>query len=108
MELWRIYKFVKFVKKQEDNPTEYQKLKTDYAKQQQLNSRDMDKLWLSAIKEGFISVDDGTHAQLNFKGRQLTEMKGYGFLCVALEPYSRPILVIAALVGLVNLLVSIF
>lgn len=105
MELWRLYRFVLYIK---NHPkVEYSQLRSDYRTAAGLSEQVVADLWDTAIRDEFIYPDDGRHPHLLFKGKKLTEMYGYGFLAVAIKEYGGPIVLLAGIASIINLIVII-
>lgn len=106
MELWRLYQFVRFAKKQlKSGNGYYASLLKDYGeKKPKLSNQQVADLWEASIEEEYLE-STGTGFTLKHKGRQLTEMYGYGFLAMAARTYGGPITWIAAVVTLINVVI---
>jgi hypothetical protein len=108
MELWRDYQFVKFAKAQiKSGNSEYSKLTNDYSHTKNLTGNQVNDLWDSAIDQQFLEAN-GLNIRLRHKGRKLTEMKGYGFMVLAIKTYGGPVVLIAGIASIINLVVILW
>lgn len=106
MELWRLYCFLRFVKHQiEIRENQYTQIINAYRQEKRLNDGAVNDLWEVAIEQNYLTTDGTTTVRLKDKGRRLTEMKGYGFIVVAIKQYGEPLVLLAGIASIINLLV---
>jgi hypothetical protein len=106
MELWRHYQFVRYVKKYPKRMSvEYTQVLNDYRAKLRLDENEIDDLWNDAVDKDYLEVYNGGCMRLRAKGKELVELGLYGFINALLKQHGAPILWLAGVASIVNLLI---
>ncbi|MEO6761874.1 MAG: hypothetical protein ABI220_05950 [Candidatus Saccharimonadales bacterium] len=100
MELWHIYRLCRFAKHNADTPAS--SLLAEYRTHYSLSKEQANNDWDSAWGE-YINGD----MHLTSAGRKLVEMRGYGFISAIIREYGGPIVLLAGIASIINLIVII-
>lgn len=119
MELWRIYKFVAFVRKQISKDRDYALDTYLWLMYQQrkrkffiwrFSSKEITDICGHAIERGFLERVRHNGLQIlkvTPEGRDLTEMHGLGFIVTATKKYSVIISIITAITAVASVIISL-
>lgn len=106
MELWQVYKFTRFAKVQINGGNSgYMEIQRAYNElMNPAKGHSADDLWSKVVEEGYLHAD-GLVVRLTHKGSKLTEMHGYGFISTAIREYGGPVVLLAGIASIINLII---